>query len=129
MPPSSWRRASRPGGARRSRYGLLDRAGQLVPHGDERVDRLVPHFRLRLMLAELCPLEERREATDGIGARLETLERALDVLERRLGGMARKPCATECALHPRVRGYDRTSEIGVVAQIVDRFVDRERHLL
>ena len=61
-------RRSRPrpaaaGGGRGSRRHRR-RAAQLVAHGDERVDRLVPHRRLRIMLAELRPLEEIRQARD-----------------------------------------------------------------
>ena len=76
-----------------SRRRLQLRGAKLVAHGAERVHGVVPHRRLRLMVAEPSPFEEIGEPADGSGARVEREERPLDVLERRLGGMRGIPAA------------------------------------
>src|SRR5437763_1812686 len=82
--PPLRQRASRTA-ARASRRNQLRRA-KLVAHRDERVDRVVPHRRLRLMVAEPSPFEEIGERADGVSTRVKGEQGALDVLERRLGG-------------------------------------------
>src|SRR5436190_2375079 len=79
------------------------------------------------MVAELSPLEERRELLRGVRARVEARERALHVLERSLGRVPGETGARECALHARVRRDDRAPHVRVVPQVVERLVERERH--
>ena len=51
--------------------GTSSDARKLVAHRDERVHRVVPHRRLRLMVAEPSPFEEIGQLADGVGARVE----------------------------------------------------------
>ena len=59
--PGSGRRGA---DLRSRRHRFYDRAGQLISHRDERRNGFVSHLGFRLMLAELCRFEERREAAD-----------------------------------------------------------------
>src|SRR4029079_6961553 len=76
------------------------------------------------MVAELCPLEEGGEPLRTVRARVEAAERPLHVLERSLRRMPRDAGTRERVLHARVRGDDRAAQVGIVAQVVDRLVER-----
>ncbi len=81
------------------------------------------------MLAELSPLEEIGETARRRSARLQLEQGALDVLERCLRRTAREPRCGERPLHPGVGGDDRAAQIRLRAQVVERFVEGERHRL
>src|SRR5437764_9037538 len=81
------------------------------------------------MLAEPSPYEEVGELADGCGARVEREQRALDVLERRLGRFTWESGRAESGLHPGIGGDDRAAQVRVGAQIVERLVEgRREHL-
>ena len=103
--------------------GTSSECAELVAHRDERVHGVVPHRRLRLMVAEPSPFEEIGEPADGLGARVEGEEGTLDVLERRLGGVPRNPGCGEGGLHPGVGGDDRAAQVGIGPQVVERLVE------
>ena len=81
------------------------------------------------MVAEPSPFEKIGEPPHRSGARIERDECALDVLERRLGGMPGQADRREGPLHPRVGGDDRAAKVGIGAQVVQRLVEGERHRL
>ena len=65
----------------------------------------------------------------GLGARVEAQRAPARRTRTAPPRMARQARAAERVLHARVGGDDRAPQVRVVAQVVDRLVDRERHLL
>src|SRR5439155_12713831 len=90
---------------------LLAVRTELVAHLRQRLDRLGPHRLVHLVRAELGPLEETGEAPERGARRAQKAQGALQVLERRLGRIARDSRRLEQALHPRVRRDDRRAGI------------------
>src|SRR5205085_86529 len=69
---------------------------------------------------------KRGEAPHRLRARVEGTKCSLEVLERRLGGATRQPGTGERSLHTSVRRDDRAAQVGIVPEIVERLVERDR---
>jgi hypothetical protein len=80
-------------------------------------------------VAEPRDLEQVRQRADRLGRHHQSAQRAVDVLERRLGRPARHAAPRERAFHPRVGADDRAPRVGLTLDVVDRIVDRADDLL
>jgi hypothetical protein len=79
------------------------------------------------MGAELSPFEEVGQPPYRRRARVERVERALHILERSLRRPSWQSDGAKSVLHAGVRGHDRSAQVGVGAQVVERLVERLGH--
>src|SRR5689334_25384885 len=93
-------RPSRSPAASRDRLALVGL--ELGAHAGERLDRVLLHRRVDLVRAVLRALEEPRQTAYGPPAHVQAVERALDVLERRLRFLPRDPVGRKGLLHAAV---------------------------
>ena len=111
------------------RAWLITGEPKLVPNLFECVDRLLLHRGVHVMVRELSPREERRQAFDGLRVEREAVEDAREVLVRRLGRVPWNAVRREHALEAGVRGDDRAARVGLGPQVVERLVEDDRKLL